>query len=184
VSFDSDAMQRLLGKTMTLPEDSLRTAVADRHVSDLMERLREQAQLGQPWGTMYVEGLSMALASYVYGQYGAAKQRTDAPSLADEDLQRVTAFIEEHLGDSVSLVHLSELVGYSADHFARLFKRAFGSTPYQYVLERRVERAKSLLRGESPIAEIALLCGFASQSHLHTAFKARTGVTPNLYRRS
>jgi AraC family transcriptional regulator len=53
------------------------------------------------------------------------------------------------------------------------------------VLQRRLERAKSMLRDNShSIAEIAILCGFASQAHFHTTFKARTGVTPRAYRKN
>jgi AraC family transcriptional regulator len=65
-----------------------------------------------------------------------------------------------------------------------LFKRCFGQPPYQYVLARRVERAKAMLRDQSrPIANIAAACGFATQAHLNSAFKQRTGVTPGVYRR-
>jgi AraC family transcriptional regulator len=79
---------------------------------------------------------------------------------------------------------LAAVMGYSPDHFARLFKRDFGITPYQYVLNRRVERAKSLLRARGlSIAEVAMTCGFSTQAHLSSAFKARVGTTPGAYRR-
>jgi AraC family transcriptional regulator len=66
-----------------------------------------------------------------------------------------------------------------------LFKQAFEQSPHQYVLSRRVERAKTMLKdGERSIAEIATACGFANQGHLTTAFKRRTGVTPASYRKS
>jgi AraC family transcriptional regulator len=98
--------------------------------------------------------------------------------------ERLVAFVEEHLGGNIGLTDLAHQVGYSPDHLARMFKKSFGVPLYQYVLRRRVERAKGLLRDRShSIAEVALACGFATQSHFTAAFKARMGVTPGAYRR-
>jgi AraC family transcriptional regulator len=141
---------------------------------------------GQPWGSLYVEGLSLTLASYLYARHGIRGSAVHEPESALPALssQRLLAFIEEHLGSDIGIGTLAALAGYSPDHFARLFKRSFGLSPYQFILQRRVERAKALLRGRShSIAEVAMLCGFASQAHFHTTFKARTGITPGMYRK-
>jgi len=185
VQFEPGVIERLLGAGTAFAPDALRTAVSDAHVVDLVARLRDQAVTGQPLGPLYVEALALTLATYVYGKYA---QQPAPPSprqpLSAAQCAQLSAFIEDHLPENVSLCDLSGLVGYSPDHFARLFKRSFGVSPYQYVLERRVERAKVLLRGRScSIAEVAMLCGFASQAHLHAAFKARTGATPGAFRR-
>ncbi len=64
-------------------------------------------------------------------------------------------------------------------HFSRLFKEAVGSPPHRYVVERRVERAKDLLRRtDLPISEVAREVGFSSQSHLHFHLKRLLGATP------
>ena len=186
VGFDAALVERMLGRKIALDPERLRTAVTDAHVVDLVQRLQAQARQGQPWGSLYVEGLSLTLASYVFGRYGPSETpREDGSSLTPLQWEQLVAFVEDHLGDSLSLPHLASLVGYSADHFARLFKRAFRVSPHQYILERRVERAKSMLRTRShSIAEVAVICGFASQAHLHAAFRARTGLTPGAFRRS
>ncbi|KAB8321278.1 helix-turn-helix transcriptional regulator [Tolypothrix campylonemoides VB511288] len=58
-----------------------------------------------------------------------------------------------------------------------------GVTPYQYVLQQRIERAKVLLRHrERAISDIALECGFANQSHFTKHFRQFTGMTPKAYR--
>jgi AraC family transcriptional regulator len=138
-----------------------------------------------PLGSLYVEALALTLATYVYGKYSLRPvPASGSLSLSAAQSAELTAYVEDHLSDNLSLCELSHLVGYSPDHFARLFKRSFGVSPYQYVLARRVERAKLLLRGRAcSIAEVAMLCGFASQAHLHSAFKARTGATPGTFRR-
>lgn len=184
VAFDEAGIARLFGHDVRLPPEALRTALTDAHVVDLVQRLRAQAVSGPSWGPLYAEALSSTLASYVYGRYsfvGSPDGERFLPALRSEQL---LSFVEEHLGDDLRLSELAALVGYSPDHFARLFKRAFGKSPYQYVIERRIERAKALLADSRlSIAAVAARCGFASQAHLHTAFKARTGVTPGAYRR-
>jgi AraC family transcriptional regulator len=185
VNFDASAIERLLGVKATFEPEVPRLALSDAHVVDLAERLEAQAAAGQPGGSLYIEGLSLTLASYLYGRYGiqsAAQEHESAlPALSS---QRLLAFIEEHLGSDIGIGTLAALAGYSPDHFARLFKQSFGSSPYQFILQRRVERAKALLRDRHhSIAEVAMLCGFASQAHFHTTFKARTGVTPGVYRK-
>jgi AraC family transcriptional regulator len=186
VNFDASRVAQLLGQPAALEPEMLRLAVTDAHIVDLVHRLQTQALGGQPLGSIYVESLALTLASYVYARYGGGERvvaaDTDLPALPAE---RLIAFVDENLGSDLGLTRLAAVAGYSPDHFARLFKRAFGLSPYQYVLERRVERAKSLLRDRShSIAEVAMLCGFASQAHFHTTFKARTGVTPGAYRKN
>ncbi len=76
-------------------------------------------------------------------------------------------------------------LGMSQYYFCRLFRQSMGLPPYRYVIQQRIERAKQLLRSERQraIADIALDCGFSSQSHLARHFRQMTGVTPKAYRR-
>lgn len=68
-------------------------------------------------------------------------------------------------------------------HFVRMFKRWVGLAPHQYVIRRRLERGKELLKGtDLPIAEIALAVGCANQSHFSALFRRATGMTPMSYR--
>lgn len=68
-------------------------------------------------------------------------------------------------------------------HFGRLFKQSLSLSPYQYLLQQRVERAKQLLQQTNkPVMEIALECGFNSHSHLGRKFRQLTGITPKAYR--
>jgi AraC-like DNA-binding protein len=73
----------------------------------------------------------------------------------------------------------------SPRHFSRSFRRAFGETPYQYLLTRRLERASHLLRTtELAVAEICLEVGFRSVGSFTTTFRRRLGVSPTEYRRA
>lgn len=162
-----------------------RFGLVDAHVVDLVRRLEAQAVAGQPLGMLYVEALSLTLLTYLRARYaGTAGAATDSGALSPRQRDRLIEFVEDNLASDIGLNDLAELAGYSADHFSRLFKRCFGQPPYQYVLARRVERAKAMLKDRSrPIANIAAACGFATQAHLNSAFKLRTGVTPGVYRK-
>jgi AraC-like DNA-binding protein len=101
-----------------------------------------------------------------------------------DDVEKVASFVEEHLDTDVGLDDLAEIVAYGPDQLARWFKRSFGMPLHQYVLRRRLDRAKALLTDPAKsIADVAQACGFGSQSHFTAFFKARVGVTPGAYRR-
>ncbi|PSB59370.1 helix-turn-helix transcriptional regulator [Chamaesiphon polymorphus] len=83
----------------------------------------------------------------------------------------------------LSLTELAKVINLSPTYFASTFKQATGISPHQYVIQQRVERAKSMLsKTDLTIADIALQVGFSSQSHLTQQFKRLTGITPKQIR--
>jgi AraC family transcriptional regulator len=128
-----------------------------------------------------------ATATIIAALLHAAEARPVAPRggmLSAARFKRVIDFVEAHLDRDIALNDLAEVCCLSPYHFARAFKARMGSTPYGYVLERRMERAKLLmLAGDLSLCQVALECGFASQSHFTTAFKRVTGITPGEFRK-
>jgi AraC family transcriptional regulator len=107
--------------------------------------------------------------------------RSDATGVR---LDAVREHIERSLHEPLSLASIAAAVGVRPHVLAPAFRQRFGTPLHQYVIARRVERAKVLLRDANvPIATIAIDCGFASQSHLTTAFRRVVGTTPAAYRR-
>jgi chromate reductase len=100
-------------------------------------------------------------------------------------LQRITEYMEEHLRDNLSLDQLARETDYSRAHFLRMFRATTGKTPHQYLTQRRIERAKSMLLEAETISltDIAAWCGFSSQSHMTRVFREQVGVTPNEFKR-
>jgi AraC family transcriptional regulator len=99
-------------------------------------------------------------------------------------LRRIRDRIEAELDTELSLASLAKESGYSRAHFLRMFRAATGLTPHQYVLERRLSTAQQLLQqSKMLLADIALRCGFSSQTHMNDVFRKRLGVTPLEYRR-
>jgi AraC family transcriptional regulator len=100
-------------------------------------------------------------------------------------LRAVVEFIEEHLDSSPTLEQMAAVVRLSPYHFARQFKAATGLPPHQYVILRRVERAKRFLHGggaDLSLAEVAAHAGFSDQSQFSRHFKRLVGVTPGQFR--
>jgi len=99
-------------------------------------------------------------------------------------MQQALAFIDSHLGDEhLTLPDIAEALGVSPHHFAHVFRQAVGVAPHQYVIRRRVERARELLdTTDLTIVEIALSVGCAHQSHFSALFHRATGLTPHSYR--
>ncbi len=96
---------------------------------------------------------------------------------------QVIDYIEDYLGQPIELEQLAQVAGMSRFYFCRLFKQSVGLTPHQFVIRRRIERAKHLLRQSNlSIAEIAIACGFANQDHLTRYFKRLTSATPSVFR--
>src|SRR5207247_9942864 len=83
----------------------------------------------------------------------------------------------------LSLEAMAAEVDITPIYLARAFKAAVGQSPHRYVLARRIERAKELLRNsEMPVVDVALSSGFSSQSHLSYWFQRYVGVSPAAYR--
>ena len=105
--------------------------------------------------------------------------------LAAHQRRDLVAFIEQHLAEPLSLGQLAARCALSEFHFARMFRHSFGLAPHQYVLARRLNHARHLLRHSAqPLGEIALACGFASASHFANRFRQAIGGTPGEFRQA
>jgi AraC family transcriptional regulator len=127
------------------------------------------------------EMLSHALLSQVGMRQGLRLKG----GLAAHQRRQLVEFIDNQLADAISLGQLAGLCALSEYHFARMFRESFGLPPHQYVLARRMSRARELLRSTAqPLGEIALACGFASASHFTNRFRQVLGATPGEYRQA
>ena len=105
--------------------------------------------------------------------------------LATWQAKRTLAYIEANLASKMEIDDLASVVALSRSHFSRAFKHSVGFSPMEYVVVRRVERAKAMISGtREPLAEVALACGFADQAHLNRRFRDIVGISPGRWRRS
>jgi AraC family transcriptional regulator len=135
----------------------------------------------------YFEALGTVLAHELVRVY-AGTQRIEAPArggLAAWQQRVVTAYIEDHLAEPISLATLAQLAGLSPYYFCRAFKQSLGLPPHRYHNQRRMERAKLLLaKPVSSVTDIGLTVGYSETSSFTAAFHKTTGVTPTAYRRT
>lgn len=104
--------------------------------------------------------------------------------LTARQMRQLCDWVEARLDQPIRLAEMAALAGLSEFHFHRMFRQSAGCTPQAFVTARRIGRARHLLASALPLAQIALACGFSSQSHLTRAFHAQTGLTPAAWRRA
>ena len=167
----------------------LRTTIGVRDpVIDRIGRLgQKELSEGGIGGRLYAESLGTALAVHLLRQYGTSPKTLAIykGGIASRSLQRVISYINANLQEPLSLAELAGIAKLSPHHFATVFKASTGMSPHRYVIEKRLERARDLLRrNHHSISEIAYAVGFSSQSHLTAHFRQTAGLTPRGFRQS
>jgi AraC family transcriptional regulator len=136
-------------------------------------------------GRMRIDSLKIQLAIHLLRHYCSARAaiRKPMPRLSPRKLQRALDYIDSNLREDISLGQVAEALAISPSHFAHAFRQTTGVPPHRFVLERRIERANSLLlETDLPITEIAHRIGCASHSHFSVMFHRATGQTPRDFR--
>jgi AraC family transcriptional regulator len=158
-----------------------RFRLRDSQIEHIGWALMAEAQQGYPSGRLYMDCMAMALAVKLVRNHSSASGNSwmAERGIPRRRLLQVRSYIEENLGDNLSLQAIADAVGMSASHLKVTFRKATGVPVHQYVIRQRVERAAHLLReGKVAISQIALDVGFAHQSHLALHMKRLLGVSP------
>lgn len=116
-------------------------------------------------------------------QLGGAFHTERSATQPDALLMRAKAYIHAHLDRDISLDEISQAAHLSKYHFLRLFRQHYGITPHQYVINCRINAARSALTQGAPLNEVALRYGFSDLSHFNRRFKRIYGLTPHQYQR-
>jgi AraC family transcriptional regulator len=166
-------------------EIKARFAARDARMEDLARRLLAGLELEGADSHLYVDAVKCELAMHLLQEYTAATITPAWPMarLSPHKLRRAILYIDDNLRSELTLAAIADTVALSPGHFAHAFRQATGVAPHRYVLERRVERAKELLRkSDMPITEIADRVGCSSHSHFSVLFHRITGLTPRQFR--
>lgn len=191
-----DAFLRKVAQSVDVDPDDLeivlRVGTPAPQIEQMGFSLTAEAEAdGLVGSKLYAESLANALAISLIRDHSslgrkAVRNATEehAGGLSKRALGEAIDYIGDNLANrDLTLSDVAAAVHLSPYHFSRLFKESTGLSPHQYVIERRVRRAKELLGSSAlPIAEIAFLCGFTHQSHLNRHFKRLLGVSPKALR--
>ncbi|WP_420963730.1 helix-turn-helix domain-containing protein [Brucella sp. IR073] len=129
---------------------------------------------------LYRDALAVALAAQLAHVTGRPAAK---PLAAEPRVLRALDYAEAHLADDISLDDLAAIAAMSRFHFARAFREAVGMPPHAYVVSRRIERAKDLLRSTRlSVTEIAWRVGYANPGKFAAQFRKLTGATPGAWR--
>lgn len=154
---------------------------SDVLIQGIFSAVKEELECGKIGGDLLIDRLRTTLGIHLLRNYCTTQPKLSsyANGLSKSKLQQVTEYINSHLDQDLKLIELAAIAQISPYHFLRLFKQSLGITPHQYILQRRIERAKSLLQhGQLSIADIAVSVGFCDRSHMTRCFKRIVGVTP------
>jgi len=149
-------------------------------------KLKSVIESGRAGRLFYSEALAKVLAH----ELTRADEDVAQPSsvrrggLARWQMRAVTGYVEEHVGEQISLDTLAGLTRLSQHHFCRAFKQSSGVPPHQSHVQRRIERAKALLADRAnSVTDVALILGYSQTSAFNVAFRKTTGRSPREFRR-
>jgi AraC family transcriptional regulator len=192
IFLEADLLERVAAETFGLDPARLTVPPLDGldlpHLRAAMLAVDAELTAGGAGGRLAAESLANILAVHLIRHVVAPRSpaRGRDGALPRGRLRAVVEYVEEHLDARPSLEQMAAVARLSPYHFARQFKTATGLPPHQYVIARRVERARQLLQAgtDLSLAEVAAGAGFSDQSQFSHHFKRLVGVTPGQFRTS
>lgn len=183
ISIDPDFLAMKAGRAMDKDISGITSQICakDPFVVHLIQEMATQCAEVSPNSDLYFESLSVTLAIRLGKNWGLERQILEKSlyQLAPHSYKNTLAYIQKNLTKNITIAQLAELSDLSESHFIRGFRAMNGSSPYQYILTKRLDLAMNMVTGtKMPLSQIAFACGFSSQSHLGTHFKQRFGKTP------
>jgi AraC family transcriptional regulator len=190
LTLDPDFLCRVAEQTFGLDPSEVELVFSEREhdpvISTIASTLAREAITGDAGSGLYAESLAGILAVHLLRNYtanGAAPAAADSDSSLPRPVAKAIAFMQANHGRDIELKDIAAAAHLSPYYLARIFKRATGLAPHQYLIRVRVNNARSLLAagaGRGSLAEIAAAVGFSDQSHLTRHFKRAFGVTPGV----
>ncbi|MGK9201384.1 helix-turn-helix domain-containing protein [Sinorhizobium meliloti] len=187
VALSPESMREIAGHEIGRPDVEIRPVnhTIDNTALQLAKMIKAELSRPDHANELYLDSLITLLGVHVLRRYsGAAKPLKPADGgLSAVAANRVREYLHEHFRRKLTISELAATCGLSPGYFTQAFAKTFGRPPHRYVLELRLEFAEKLLAGtDMPVAEIAYLSGFSSQSHLTNMMKTHRDKTPRQFR--
>jgi len=160
--------------------------VHDEVMLHLMQAILPALAKPHEANTLFLDHMYLAIRDHIAHTYGVFSKGLlkQAHGLNVQQKRRALEYLEAHFATDISMADIARATNMSVSTFGPAFKQSLGRAPHQWLMHRRVEQAKQLLRkGNQRASDIALACGFADQSHLTRVFARYVGLTPLTWRR-
>jgi AraC family transcriptional regulator len=179
VFFDPAFISQRLPECAAVP----RLGFENPAISQGLEELCREARYGDDIFSMMAEGWAVHTIASLRRMNGTDGRREIRGGLTGANLRKIADYVDANLGGTITLKDMSELTGLSSRHLIRAFSESMGETPHQYVITKRIEKAKMLLCCcKQSVTEVGLAVGFSHSQHFATKFKKHTGLTPSDFR--
>jgi AraC family transcriptional regulator len=166
--------------------ETSRLGARDAVMFGLAQALLDRVERPSERSALFIDHIALAFHAHASEAYGVAAPPLGPMTgrLSAWQLRRAIDHMTAHLDGDPTIAQLAQACGLSSGYFARAFRQTVGVTPHQWLLRRRVERARQMLRhGGLELAAIAAACGFADQSHFTRVFARLEGQSPGRWRR-
>lgn len=157
----------------------------DPVVDRIAFEITREAMQHSAGSALYAEALSVQLAVHLLRGYASCSLKAPggASRLSARELRRLEEFVDAHLHEAITLQDMAQVLGVGVWTLSRQLRRTLDVSAYAFVVERRLQRARQLLRaGELALKEVAAAAGFSDQAHMTRMFHRKLGVTPGDYR--
>jgi transcriptional regulator GlxA family with amidase domain len=161
--------------------------VVSHDISMLTHLFLEELRYRQSGYKYMAESLSLLIAGNLIRQikHNLPSKPHNILKSNEENIKKVIDYMNENYTAGVSCAEMANLIKMDKFGFIRSFKAQTSKTPYEYLLDLKIEKAKKMLKAsEYSITEISMLCGFSSHSHFTSTFKKKAGISPTEYRMS
>jgi AraC family transcriptional regulator len=189
LSIDNDALQQFASQLGVRRPLEIRGAwsILDPALRVLIAEMGRETRANWPLGALYADLLALGLQTLLVRNHSA--QPIALPRLQGglglPKLKRAMEYMTANLAEDIGLEQVAEELGLSASHFAHEFRGATGATPYQYLLQQRLERAKTLLKTTKlPVQNVGALSGFNYPANFVRTFRQRVGQSPEAWRKN
>ncbi len=157
------------------------TSYSDSLTLEKVNKTRPHGYIVKPFKSVDISStISIVLNSFYYQK----NQETAALALIPYRIKEVLNYIDTHVYERIDILNLVQMTKWKKDHFIREFRRTIGITPYQYILKKKIEESKTMIKEiDKPLNEISFELGFESYANFCNAFKKITETTPEKFRK-
>jgi len=162
--------------------------IKDPHLEHIFKLLLSEIQTGNQNGKLFIENIVSVLTFHFVKNYSkehSSKLVENVDGFTSTELDKVFCYIDQNISEKYKIDQLAEEFGISKFNFIKRFKSSTNVTPHQFIIKKKLDRSKILLKENSlSLSDITYMLNFSDQSHFSNSFKKMYGITPREFRKT